>query len=120
MLTINGNNMTLTSGDTLTLTISIFRKVAPVPPATEPTTEPYIPTEDDVIRFAVSKSYKGDAGYSLKFSKVIPNDTLTFTCTSEETSLPIGSYNYDIEITFADGCVDTFLSGKLNIIGEVK
>jgi hypothetical protein len=29
-------------------------------------------------------------------------------------------YNYDVEITHEDGCVDTFISGKLTITGESK
>ena len=121
MLTIDGNNnITLTRGDTLTLTVTLLREVEPVPPATEPTIEPYVPQEGDVIRFAVSKGYKTDPGYELKLSKDIPHDTLTFTCSSTETSLDYRTYNYDVEITHADGCVDTFISGQLTITGEVK
>ena len=121
MLTIDGNNnITLTRGDTLTLTVTLLHEVDPVPPATEPTIEPYVPEEGDVIRFAVSKGYKSEPGYELKFSKVIPHDTLTFTASSTETALEYKTYNYDVEITHADGCVDTFISGKLTIVGEAK
>ena len=121
MLKIDGNNnITLTRGDTLTLTVTLLHEVAPVPPATEPTIEPYTPEADDVIRFAVSKGYKTEPGYDLKLSKVIPHDTLTFTCSSTETALDYRAYNYDVEITHGDGCVDTFISGKLTITGEVK
>ena len=121
MLSIdNNNNITLTRGDTLTLTVALYHKVEPVPPATAPTVEPYVPEESDVIRFAVSRGYKGDSCYELKLSKEIPHDTLTFTCTSAETSIDYYTYNYDVEITHADGCVDTFISGKLTITGEVK
>lgn len=121
MLKIDGNNnITLTRGDTLTLTVTLLHEVAPVPPATQPTIEPYTPVEGDVIRFAVSKGYKTEPGYELKFSKTIPNDTLTFTCTSLETSLEYREYNYDVEITHADGTIDTFISAKLRITGEVK
>ena len=121
MLKIDGNNnITLTRGDTLTLTVTLLHEVDPVPPATEPTIEPYTPVEGDVIRFAVSKGYQGEPGYELKFSKVIPHDTLTFTATSTETALEYRTFNYDVEITHTDGCVDTFISGKLTIVGEVK
>ena len=121
MLKIDGNqNITLTRGDTLTLTVTLLHEVDPVPPATEPTIEPYVPVAGDVIRFAVSKGYKSEPGYELKFEKVIPNDTLTFTCSSTETSLEYRDYNYDVEITHADGSVDTFISAKLTITGEVK
>ena len=121
MLKIDGNNyITLTRGDTLTLTVTLMHEVEPVPPATEPTIEPYTPEEGDVIRFAVSKGYKTEPGYELKLSKDIPNDTLTFTCSSTETALDYRTYNYDVEVTHADGCVDTFISAKLTITGEVK
>lgn len=120
MLKLNGNNITLTRGDTLTLTVTLLHEVDPVPPATEPTIEPYVPETGDVIRFAVSKGYKGQTGYQLILSKDIPHDTLAFTCTSDETSIDYGTYNYDVEITHDDGCVDTFISAKLTITGEVK
>ena len=120
MLTITNNNITLTRGDTLTLTVSLLHEVDPVPPATEPTIEPYVPETGDVIRFAVSSGYKGESGYELKLSKTIPNDTLTFTCSADETSLDYSTYNYDVEITHGDGSVDTFISAKLKITGEVK
>lgn len=110
MLTIDkSNNITLTRGDTLTLTVSLLEDNAP-----------YVPTEGDSIRFAVSKGYKGQSDYALKLSKTIPNDTLTFTCLSEETELDNAVYNYDVEITHEDGCVDTFISGNLTITGESK
>ena len=121
MLTIDGNNnITLTRGDTLTLTVTLLHEVDPVPPATEPTIEPYTPEEGDLIRFAVSKGYKTEPGYELKLSKDIPNDTLTFTCSSTETALDYRTYNYDIQVTHSDGCVDTFISARLTITGEVK
>jgi hypothetical protein len=121
MLKIDGNNnITLTRGDTLTLTVEPLHKVDPVAPATEPTWEPYTPEEGDVIRFALGKGFKTEPGYELILSKNIPNDTLTFTCSSTETSIPYRAYNYDVEITHADGCVDTFISGRLVITGEVK
>lgn len=110
MLTIDkSNNITLTRGDTLTLTVSLLKD-----------NSPYVPTEGDSIRFAVSKGYKGQSGYELKLSKTIPNDTLTFTCESSETELDYAVYNYDVEITHDDDSVDTFISGKLTITGESK
>lgn len=47
MLKIDGNqNITLTRGDTLTMTVTLLQEVEPVPPATEPTIEPYVPEVD--------------------------------------------------------------------------
>lgn len=114
------NNIILTRGDTLTLKATPKVKVDPVPPATEPTWEPYEPQEGDVIRFAISKGYKGEPGYELMLSKNVPLDTFTFTCSSQETSLKNGLYHHDVEITFADGTVDTYISGDLIITGEAK
>lgn len=121
MLTIDAeNNITLTREDTLTLTVKPTQEVDPVPPATEPTIEPYEPVEGDTIRFAVSKEYKGQPGYELMIAKDIPLDTLTFTCSSTETALDYRDYNYDVEITHEDGTVDTFISATLTITGESK
>ena len=115
MLEIRDNNIWLTRGDTLTLTVALYQDQEDSRGAT-----PYVPEEGDVIRFAVSKDYKGMPGYELKLSKTIPHDTLTFTCSSSETALDYETYNYDVEITHDDGCVDTFISGQLTITGEVK
>lgn len=110
MLSIDGNNnITLTRGDTLTLTVELTKDG-----------DPYTPEEGDAIRFAVSNVYKTQFGYECLISKVIPNDTQTFTVTSEETQLDYKEYVYDIEVTHSDGCVDTFISAKLKITGEVK
>lgn len=110
MLNIDGNNnIILTRGDTLTLTVELTKDG-----------ESYTPEEGDVIRFALSKGYLGEPGYEFKLDKTIPNDTLTFTLSSTETALDYRSYNYDIQVTHSDGCVDTFISAKLTITGEVK
>ena len=53
-------------------------------------------------------------------TEVIPNDTLTFTLSSTQTRVPYRTYNYDIQVTHSDGCVDTFISAKLTITGEVE
>ena len=110
MLSIDGNNnITLTRGDTLTLTVGLTKDG-----------ETYTPEQGDVIRFALSKGYETDFGYELLITEVIPNATLTFTLSSVQTQLPYSVYNYDIQITHSDGCVDTFISAKLTITGEVE
>lgn len=111
MLTItNDNKITLTKGDSMTLTVEPMMAG-----------EAYEPEEGDVFRFAMAKGYKGEAGYSLKVSKTIPNSSLTFTVTAEETSsLAYGVYNYDVEVTHTDGTVDTFISSQITITGEVE
>lgn len=107
----NNNNITLTRGDTLTLTV-------------EPKTmegEPYEIQEGDSLRFALSKGYAGESSYRLMVEKNIPTNTLTFTLTSTETKLlEYRQYNYDVEITHADNSVDTFISAKFDVTGEAK
>ena len=109
----NKQNITLTRGDTLTLTVELFQE-------SDGEWIPYVPEQGDSIRFAVSQGYKGQTSYELKLSKDIDNGTLTFTCSSAETALDYDTYNYDVEITHDDGTVDTFISAKLIITGEVK
>lgn len=104
------NNITLTRGDTLTIEIEL-----------EKDGEAYTPESGDVIRFACSMGYEGQTSYELKFSETIPNDTLTVTIPAETTGqLEYLTYNYDVEITHGDGTVDTVISAKLTITGEVE
>lgn len=110
MLTINGTDITLTRGDTLTLTVVLKQG-----------TQTYEPPQTDVIRIACSKDWKGMPGYELIFSATIPLDTLTVTIPSTTTgAMKYGAYNYDVEITHDDGCVDTVISGRIMIVGEAK
>jgi len=102
---INGNNITLTRGDTLIVKIDLTRNG-----------EPYTPEAGDVIRFALKhKTLKQDGSDYTDTAPLanitIPNDTLILEITPNATkTLAFGSYVYDIEITFADGKVDTFIA----------
>ena len=110
MVSINGNAIVLTQGDSLTLDVTLTKD-----------NQPFTPSEGDSIRFALSKKYKGEYGYSLLLEKAVPIDSLEFTLTAVETEkLPIGVYNYDLELTYADGSVDTFISSTFEIVGEVE
>ena len=83
--------------------------------------ELYTPDPDDYIRFAMSKAFKGDAKYQLLLEKRIPNDSLLWVIDHEDTAdLDYGSYNYDLEITYASGKVETFLDmRKIELTKEV-
>lgn len=99
MLTINGTTITLTRGDSASIKLSLTNK---------DDGSPYDPIEGDSIRFAVSKQFGTESPLILL---AIPTDTLTLEISPEDTkSLPFGSYKYDIEITYADGRVETFIA----------
>lgn len=110
MLKIIGNNIYLTRGDTLTLVLTLTKDG-----------EAYEVDPDDSIRFAISTGYEGEVAYNLIHEQPVPIDTLQFTVASSVTkTLDYKAYNYDVEITHPDGAVDTVISGKLHITGEVK
>ena len=114
MINVNGTTITMTRGDTLIVQVGIQNG-----------TEPYVPVEGDAVRFAL-KSGLNSKGTEFKEStplilKDIPTDTLILRLESNDTkALPFGDYTYDIEITYADGTVDTFITeGKLTLAPEV-
>lgn len=109
MLKIDGHRITLTRGDTMTITLTLKQGE-----------QTYTPEEGDVIRFALARGYVGEPAYSLIKEVTVPNDTLTFTLASTDTALEYREYNYDIQVTHSDGSVDTFISSTLTITGEVK
>ena len=106
---IIGNNIIMTRGDTLKTKIEIKDSDG----------KPYQPVEGDAIRFAMKKKYTDETPCILKD---IPIDTCILHLTPEDTkSLQQPSeYVYDIQITMRNGDVDTFLTGKLNIMQEVE
>ena len=111
MLDIKDNKIKLTRGDTLPLEITIIDKI---------TGEPYEPVEGDSCRFALSVGYVEDDDYELILEKPVPLDELAITLTSAETKIPYSTYNYDVQITHADGTIETFISSKITITGECE
>lgn len=105
-----GTTITLTKGDTFKRTLNLKKKT---------TGEPYIPTSGDSIRFAAKKKYKDDECVIL-FD--IPYDTLLVHITPAMTKdLAVGDYVYDIQITYENGDVDTFIpNAKLTLTDEVQ
>lgn len=107
---IKKNVITITQGDTLDTTLKLYTS----------DDEEYIPSEGDVIRFACKASYKDSTPL---IYKVIPNSTLQLRLESEETkklTARAKPYVYDIQITFADGTVNTFISSYLYSTQEVE
>ena len=113
--TINGTDITMTRGDTLKVSVSLTRDG-----------ETYTPVEGDVIRFAVkSPKMFCDKGEFVddapRILKDIPISTMTLVLDPADTkSMDFGTYVYDMEITFADGTVDTFITeSKFRLKPEV-
>lgn len=105
---INENNITMTRGDTLRVKLDIKDSEG----------NEYVPFSGDIIRIAVKKRYYEATPCILK---EIPMDTLELLLLPEDTKKfeQPSEYVYDIQITMADGTVDTFISGKLIIVQEV-
>ena len=98
--------ISLVRGDTLKVRIEILNDG-----------EIYTPQNGDTLRFAMKKDYSSSR---VLINKSIPTDTLILHLKPEDTKkLAFGEYVYDIEITFANGDVDTFISGILNLKSEV-
>lgn len=96
---ITGTTITLTRGDTFEALVSATKKDG----------TPYIPVEGDVIRFAMKENYD-DARPLLV--KEIPIDTMMLMLEPSDTAdLNFGKYVYDIQLTKANGKVDTVLDG---------
>jgi len=108
MVSIQGSTITLTKGDTLRVTLSLSDYAG----------HTYTPVEGDHIRFAMKRRYNDAEPLILKN---IPTDTLVFQIDPAETkSLPCAEYVYDIEMTYANGDVDTFINkAKLILTEEV-
>lgn len=103
--TINRTTITLTRGDTFLAEVNILRD-----------NKPYTPEAGDRVRFALKHSLLNPDGTDFRdpdplILKDIPIDTMVLRLDPEDTkSLGFGRYAYDIEITFANGIVDTFIS----------
>lgn len=110
---ISGTTITLTRGDTLRVLVTMHYGG-----------EEYIPQEGDALQFALKRRI-----YNTKKTefldeeplilKTIPIDTQVLTLDPEDTKpLGFGQYAYDIQITFADGTVDTFIPNATFYIKE--
>ena len=106
---INGTTIKMTRGDTLRVTLTLKDDEG----------DEYTPLQGDVIRFAMKKDYDDENPIIIK---EIPNDTLELVLNPEDTkNLPQPSnYVYDMEITYENGDVETFIKeAKLYITKEV-
>lgn len=101
MVKVCGTTITITKGDTGIITVSILYDDG----------TPYTPQSGDIIRFAMKKHYS-DAETLIE--KNIPLETMELRLDPEDTKdleagPQKGKYKYDIELTRADGQIDTFI-----------
>lgn len=100
------NTIKLTRGDTFVCDIKMTKQDG----------YPYDPEEGDAIRFAMKSNVKDEEPLILK---EIPIDTMQLMLNPEDTKeLPFGTYWYDIELTKANGMVDTFITKSVLVLGE--
>lgn len=108
MISVKNNRITMTRGDTCRIKITL----------NDDNGDEYIPQEGDVIRFAAKKEYTDSVPV---VSIEVPIDTMVLEIKPTDTKhLPFGNYVYDLQITFADGTVNTFVcKGQLKLDEEV-
>ena len=110
MVTVVNNTITLVRGDTVEIPVTIRTRDG----------EKYIPTEGDVVRFALKDGYGDDV--PVLIHKVLPNDSLILrleSCETKELMMRKKPYVYDIELTTANGYVDTVIRSTLSVLEEV-
>lgn len=105
---INGTTIKLTRGDSFSATVGIYNADGSA----------YTPEAGDAVRFALKRPQMtvGNKSYVDKtpiLVKSISTDDLILSLDPADTSsLDFGEYVYDIELTKADGTVDTFITAS--------
>ncbi len=95
---VTGTTITLTRGDTFEALVS----------ATTKDGIQFTPCEGDTLRFALKENYSDAAPLIVKD---IPISTMMLVLQPEDTKrLNFGKYVYDIQLTRADGRVDTIIA----------
>lgn len=110
MVTVINNRITLVRGDTVEIPVTIRLRNG----------EEYVPSEGDVIRFALKESYGDNVPVLIR--KVLPNSAPILrleSCETKELMMRKKPYVYDIELTTANGYVDTFIRGLVTLLEEV-
>ena len=112
MYSIDGQKITLTRGDTLILKVGIYIE------DTNGERQEYTPVAGDKVRFALKRNKMNAKKTAYTdpeplIKKAIPIETMVLRLDTEDTApLLFGDYVYDIQITFVDGTVDTFIDNQ--------
>ena len=106
MLVVTGNQIFLTRGDTLILTLSLSNHDG----------SEYVPAAGDSIFFRLKKF----ATYpDLLIEKEIPTSSMILQLNPADTEgLAFGDYHYEIEVVTAEGMHDTVIADELFTIGK--
>ena len=106
---VRKNTIFLTRGDTFKAHLTI----------NYPDGSVYTPKEGDSIRFALKENIEDEECLILRD---IPIDTMLLVLYPEDTKeLEFGNYVYDIQLTKANGDVDTFITAsKFKLTAEVE
>lgn len=108
MLQISGTSISMTRGDTAKIQIELSQSDG----------TPYTPGAGDVIRFAVKRLYT-DTRTLLKIDIPTTESPIVLEIKPTDTKkLPYGTYKYDIQLTRADGTVDTFVDRASFVLTE--
>ena len=106
MVNIYGTRIMMTRGDTLRCLIKLTKG-----------DEPYELQDGDQVRFALKKNYKDEEPLIVKN---IASDLILELEPQDTKDLKVDTYYYDIEMTYADGAVDTFIAeARLELRNEV-
>jgi len=109
MIKVKGTTITMTRGDTLRQRLNFIH-----------CGEEYVPVAGDVIRFVVKHTGSEYTDPEPLLVKEIPTDTMTLQLDPADTeALGFGTYFYDVQMSFADGTGDTYLSGSLKLTPDV-
>lgn len=110
MVDITNNVITIVQGDTLEVPI-VIRTVDG---------SEFIPFYDDEIRFALKEEY--GANNPVLIQKLIPTDAMILrleACETKRLQARKKPYVYDIELSTAEGYVDTFIRSQMRVLEEV-
>jgi len=99
--------ISLVRGDTLRMQVEILVD-----------DEPYTPVDGDKVRFALKQNYSSSR--TLIYKMIYNDDLILYLEPKDTKKLAFGNYVYDIEITFANGDVDTFIKGEFELLPEVE
>lgn len=104
MLNLENENITLTREDTAVIQLDI-----------NVNGNPYDFNENDKIIFSVKQSYD-DTDYVLQRQL---NSKYVTISHDDTNNLEVGTYVYDVQISFADGQVVTYGPGKFKLTADV-